>query len=227
MSFKTEFMVSMTCKSCIDSISKTLAGLPGIDRYEINLSDKSVLVEGTASPARTAQALQDLGRTAIVRGLGSVNGAAVCILEKHDAQDANMNVFGLARLVEASENLTLCDLTIKGLPQGIYEANIHELGDVRNGMHTAGNIWDRGRLGQIDVDEHGRGQILLEKTGVRIWEIIGRALIVKMRDERQENVSGVIARSAGLWENQKTICTCSGQNVWDERQEMLKSASTL
>ncbi|CCG81370.1 putative Superoxide dismutase copper chaperone Lys7 [Taphrina deformans PYCC 5710] len=227
MSFRTEYMVSMTCQGCVDSITKALATVPGIERYEVNLSNKTVLVEGTASPARTAQTLQDLGRTAIVRGLGSKDGAAVCILEKHDPTDSNMNVFGLARFVEASASLTLCDLTVRGLPRGQYEAHIYTTGDVRNGMHTAGSIWDRGYLGGVDVNGQGKGQILLEKKDLRIWEIIGRALVLKMKDEQTDNIAGVIARSAGLWENQKTVCTCSGQNVWDERQEMLKSASTL
>lgn len=198
-------MVSMTCQGCVDSISKTLAGIPGIERFDINLNNKTVLVEGIASPARTAQALQDSGRTAIVRGLGDPDSAAVCILERHDRASSSMNVFGLARLVEASPNLLLCDLTLKGLPMGRYEAMIHSTGDIRRGMHTAGPVWERGTLGEVDVDKDGKGQVLLEKTDARVWEIIGRALVVKLRDEREENVAGVIARSAGLWQNQKCV----------------------
>jgi copper chaperone for superoxide dismutase len=30
---------------------------------------------------------------------------------------------------------------------------------------------------------------------------------------------GIIARSAGLFENTKRLCTCSGATVWQERQE--------
>lgn len=225
MSFKTEFMVSMTCQSCVDSISKELARISGVDRWDVDLKKKTVLVEGTASPTVTSQALQDLGRTAIIRGLGNPDGAAVCILEKHDPSDSNMNVFGLARFVEASPKLLLCDLTLRGLPKGRYSANIYSTGDVRDGVHSAGRMWDRGMLGEIDVDRHGKGQVLLEKQDVRIWEVIGRALAIRITDK--DNIAGVIARSAGLWENEKTVCTCSGQNVWDERQDLLKNASTL
>lgn len=205
MSFKTEYMVSMTCQKCVDSISRTLAAVSGIERFDINLKDKSVVVEGTASPAATADALQDSGRTAIIRGLGDPDSAAVCILEKHDPSDSNMNVFGLARLVEASSTLTLCDLTLKGLPQGVYEASVHSTGDVRNGMHTAGPVWERGNIGSIEVDQFGKGQRLLEKQDARVWELIGRALVVKMKGEKTEHISGVVARSAGLWQNQKYV----------------------
>lgn len=233
----------MTCQSCVDSISRTLTAISGIERFDINLEDKTVVVQGTASPAATAEALQNSGRTAIIRGLGDAESAAVCILEKHDPSDSNMNVFGLARFVEASPTLTLCDLTLKGLPQGVYEAFIHATGDVRDGMHTAGPVWERGSIGSVEVNEYGKGQRLLEKQDARVWELIGRALVVKMKSERTEHISGVVARSAGLWQNQKyasksigdplmlivtrEVCTCSGQSVWDERQEMLKNASTL
>ena len=30
---------------------------------------------------------------------------------------------------------------------------------------------------------------------------------------------GIIARSAGLFENTKRLCTCSGSTIWQERQE--------
>jgi len=30
---------------------------------------------------------------------------------------------------------------------------------------------------------------------------------------------GIIARSAGIFENTKRLCTCSGATIWQERQE--------
>ena len=32
-------------------------------------------------------------------------------------------------------------------------------------------------------------------------------------------IIGVIARSAGVWENDKTVCSCSGKTIWQERKE--------
>lgn len=34
-------------------------------------------------------------------------------------------------------------------------------------------------------------------------------------------VLGVVARSAGVWENEKVVCACSGKTVWEEREEMV------
>ncbi len=34
-------------------------------------------------------------------------------------------------------------------------------------------------------------------------------------------VVGVVARSAGVWENEKVVCGCSGKTVWEEREEMI------
>lgn len=32
-------------------------------------------------------------------------------------------------------------------------------------------------------------------------------------------LAGVIARSAGTWSNDKSVCTCSGKTVWEEARE--------
>lgn len=31
---------------------------------------------------------------------------------------------------------------------------------------------------------------------------------------------GIIARSAGLFENPKKVCTCSGVTLWEEKQQL-------
>ena len=36
-----------------------------------------------------------------------------------------------------------------------------------------------------------------------------------------EMVMGVVARSAGVWENEKMVCSCSGKTVWEEREEQV------
>lgn len=227
MSFDTEFLVSMTCQDCVDNVDSVIKVIDGIEQFTIDLPSKRVNIHGTASPALIAQRLQSTGRSAIVRGLGSSDGAAVCILEKHGVLQSTMNVFGLVRMVEVSSELLLCDLTLKGLPPGRYRASVHVAGDLRQGLESAGPIWDRGALGELLLDESGYGQVLLEKADIRIWELIGRALSVEAIDLNKVAVIGVIARSAGAWENTKTVCTCSGQNVWDERQDLLQIGATL
>lgn len=106
-----------------------------------------------------------------------------------------------------------------------------------------------GRLGTIQVGEDGRGEMVGEIQWP-IWEVVGRGVVVE-REEGAVNgatgadgakevngavnggegdigmkgdslVVGVIARSAGVWENEKVVCGCSGKTVWEERGEAVK-----
>ena len=78
---------------------------------------------------------------------------------------------------------------------------------------------EKGNLGEVIVNNHGVGSAFLEKE-VRVWEIIGRGMVVAPK-EGGEPVVGVIARSAGVWDNEKTVCSCSGKTVWEERGEQV------
>ena len=81
-----------------------------------------------------------------------------------------------------------------------------------------------GELGNLEVDETGRGALLRE-VDWRVWEMVGRGVVVERlgEDKERENglVVGVVARSAGVWENEKMVCACSGKTVWEEREEMV------
>lgn len=170
----------------------------------------------------------------------------MCILETHSTAVTN-NIRGLARMVQVSSNRTLIDLTINGNSPGRYWATIRETGDVSRGAASTGGIWEavkgkvfgttttttgttgsepRGLVGAVDVDERGRGNVFLDRP-VAIWEIIGRSMVVStekegpFRTEDPNTLVGVIARSAGVWDNDKTVCSCSGKNVWQERQEQV------
>ena len=81
-----------------------------------------------------------------------------------------------------------------------------------------------GDLGKLRVDETGRGSLIAE-VDWRVWEMVGRGLVVERLGEQQERVDGlvvgVVARSAGVWENEKVVCACSGKTVWEEREEMV------
>lgn len=138
-------------------------------------------------------------------------------------------------MVEVSSGLTLIDLTIKGLTPGIYHATIRERGDISQGAISTGGIWEalktaagfkkaRGSFGEIKVGKDGKGNAFLDKP-FAIWEVIGRSMVVSKEAEGSftqndpDTLVGVIARSAGVWDNDKTVCSCSGKTVWEERKE--------
>ena len=82
----------------------------------------------------------------------------------------------------------------------------------------------KGELGSLIVENDGRGELVGEVEW-RVWEMVGRGLVVQPqigeRRDEYETVVGVVARSAGMWENEKVVCGCSGKTVWEEREEMV------
>ncbi|KAJ5963724.1 uncharacterized protein N7479_003600 [Penicillium vulpinum] len=240
--FQTTFSVPMTCEGCVKSISSSLHALEGINKVDANLKDQLVFIEGTAPPSSIVTAIESTGRDAILRGSGTTNSSAVCILETHSTSVSN-NIRGLARMVQVSPNMTLIDLTINGLSPGKYWTTIREAGDISRGAESTGGIWEslkskvlgadaapakesRGILGTVDVDNKGRGSVFMDRP-VAIWELIGRSMVVSketegpFKREDENTLVGVIARSAGVWDNDKMVCSCSGKNVWQERKEQV------
>jgi copper chaperone for superoxide dismutase len=218
-------------------MSLTISVLPGIHKVEANLEDQLFYIEGTASPSSIVSAIESTGRDAILRGSGTSDSAGVCILETH-ANTVSDPVRGLARMVQVSEKHTLVDLTLRGVSPGTYHATVRETGDISRGAESTGGIWEavkrmagfehaRGQLGTIQVGKDGRGNAFLDRP-VSIWEIIGRSMVVSKQSEGSfqrddvDTLVGVIARSAGVWDNEKTVCSCSGKTVWEERKEQVE-----
>jgi copper chaperone for superoxide dismutase len=156
----------------------------------------------------------------------------VCILETHSKSVADQ-VRGLVRMVQVSKNLTILDISIRGLSPGTYHATIRDNGDISRGPESTGPIWDggnasqsRGVLGTLEVSKSGIGSVFVDKP-IQIWELLGRSIVVSQakegnfKQEDPDTLVGVIARSAGVWDNDKTVCSCSGKTVWEERKEQV------
>lgn len=149
-------------------------------------------------------------------------------------------VKGLARIVQVANNLSIIDLSIRGLGPGKYYATVREAGDISRGPESTGAIWEsaktkregslsaaRGIWGTLEIGKNGSGSVFLDKP-IQVWELIGRSIVVSKQQESGLNkedtdtLVGVIARSAGVWENDKTVCSCSGKTVWEERKDVVK-----
>lgn len=175
------------------------------------------------APSKLVSAIKSTGRDPILRGTGAPNSAAVCILETHCSNVVADPIRGLARIVQVSPQAIVIDLTVRGLSPGTYSATIRECGDISNGAESTGRVWEsgssspRGFLSTFEVDSAGVGGVFLDKT-IAVWELIGRSIVVSREHETTElteqrfeentvdTVMGVIARSAGVWENAKTVC---------------------
>ena len=140
-------------------------------------------------------------------------------------------------MVEVAPSVTVLDMTLRGVSPGQYNVTVRETGDISRGAASTGGVWDlvqakqatpqraaKGVFGTIEVSQSGLGSVFLDKP-IQIWELIGRSIVVSRERERFEKedpdkLVGVIARSAGVWDNDKTVCSCSGKTVWEERKEM-------
>lgn len=63
-------------------------------------------------------------------------------------------------------------------------------------------------------NQQGRTTIRTINNKLSVSELIGRGVCV---NSEEGNVCGVIARAAGIFQNYKRICLCSGKVLWDER----------
>jgi copper chaperone for superoxide dismutase len=216
----------------------------GIETIDADLAAQLVAVRGTAAPSAIVAAVQATGRAAVVRGSGAPDSAAVCILEASSplAGDSDLpddeRVRGLARLVEVAPGRTLWDVSVRGVAAGPWYATVRAAGDVSRGAASTGGVWDdaspsssargepRGALGALEVDAGGVGAALLDRP-VAVWEVVGRGLVLSQHRDAEKAGSdpaalvGVVARSAGVWDNDKTVCSCTGKTLWEERREQV------
>ncbi|KAJ9120147.1 hypothetical protein QFC22_003046 [Naganishia vaughanmartiniae] len=305
VSFKTEFAVDMTCQSCVSAVKKALAPIEGIEKYDIDLENKQVVITGRAAPSLLCKALKDTGRQVLVRGSGTASGTSniICKRQSATATDASarplpsgthegaavailetplpdigsattkeleesQQVHGIARMVQVSTSpvLMLMDLTISfpGFPQKGSSSPTA-------GLTTADNLTPSydvyvARTGDVTSPPTSTGAVHLPLTTVKpdpatgyadafielpigLWDIVGRAMVVEpteslqrrqrlaeaqsrvsQAEEQVKNVigtkgrlgilAGVIARSAGAWGNEKTVCACSGKTMWEEGRIM-------
>ncbi|UKZ68430.1 uncharacterized protein TrAtP1_009466 [Trichoderma atroviride] len=236
-SFQTLFAVPLSCDGCVKSVSDSIYKLDGISKVEGNLTDQLISVEGSVAPSAIVEAIQATGRDAILRGSGTSNSAAVSILETFtdmQIEEVDREVRGLARMVQVNPERTLIDLTLRGVAPGTYRASIREFGDLKDGAASTGPVWvggskeaPKGSLGIVEVSEDGHGSAFVDH-GFQIWEVIGHAMVLTRQDEGlplkndDNTVVGVIARSAGMWDNDKTVCSCTGKTLWEERKDEVK-----
>jgi copper chaperone for superoxide dismutase len=214
-----EFAVQMTCNSCVEAVRKSLKGDPHIKTVDIDLEKGSVVVNTTLPTLQVQEKIETTGRKVVVKGhAGSSSGVAVL-------DTGNTNIQGVVRFVQVAPNSCVIDGTIDGLkPGNVHQLTIHECGDLSQGCDSVGDVFHPtnsgdcrpcGDLGPIEVANDGRASFRREDHVLKLTDIIGRSLVVNTEGKRV--VCGVIARSAGLFQNPKTICACDGVTIWDEK----------
>ncbi|XP_066574858.1 copper chaperone for superoxide dismutase isoform X2 [Amia ocellicauda] len=246
---KLEFAVQMSCDSCVQKIRSVLDGVPGVRSVDIDLQQGAVLVEAALTSREVQDLIESTGRRAVLKGMGVSEqdlGVAVAMLAGAGP------VQGVVRFLQVSEHRCLIDGTIDGLQPGTHGLHIHELGDLTQDCLSCGEHFNPhgkehggpqdterhvGDLGNITAGSDGRASFRLDDPQVKVWDVIGRSLVVDSGEDDlglgghplskrtgnsgQRLACGIIARSASLFQNPKQICACDGVTLWEERDRPL------
>lgn len=247
---KLEFSVQMTCEGCAQSIRAALEAEPGVEEVRIDVSKEQVLVDAALTSLEVQRLIEATGRRAVLKGIGGTGagqqdlGAAVAMMSGAGP------VQGVVRFLQLSEERCLIDGTIDGLEPGAHGLHVHSLGDLTLDCLSCGEHYNphgRQHGGPLDSERHvgdlgnilagpdGRASFRLEDSQLKVWDVIGRSLVVDAGEDDlgrgdhalskqtgnsgQRLACGIIARSAGLFQNPKQICACDGVTQWEERDK--------
>ncbi|KAJ3274470.1 copper chaperone [Terramyces sp. JEL0728] len=116
---------------------------------------------------------------------------------------------GLARLIPVDDQTLFVDSSVSGIDNGEWNLNIHEYGDLSSGVESTGSVFLK--LGMMDIKD-GKGT-WSGNVKAKTWELVGKAMCLT---RGKDSVCGILARSAGAFENKKRVCACSGKTIWEE-----------
>ncbi|XP_007431341.1 copper chaperone for superoxide dismutase isoform X1 [Python bivittatus] len=243
-----EFAVQMTCQNCMETVQETLQKVPGLRIVDIQLDSQTVLVETSLGTEEVQNLLESTGRKAVLKGMGSsvpglLGSAAVAMVTGRGLIQGVVRFLQVSPekcLVDGTVDGLQPGLHgIHVHEFGDISRSFDSCGDHFNpNGECHGGPQDQhrhaGDLGNILVTADGRASFRMEDRQLKVDDIIGRSLVIdegeddlghgshplsKVSGNSGERVAcGIIARSAGLFQNPKKICSCSGVTLWEERK---------
>ncbi|GAB2209842.1 hypothetical protein Drorol1_Dr00027067 [Drosera rotundifolia] len=220
----TEFMVDMKCDGCVKTVKNKLEAIEGVKRVEADLSNQVVRILGTTSVKYLADALDQTGCKARLIGQGVPEDFLVSAAV---AEFKGPDIFGVVRMAQVNMELARIEANFSGLLPGKHGWSINNYGDLTEGAASTGKVYNPtsvgseteplGHLGTLDADEKGEAFFSGTKQSLKVVDIIGRAIAVYGTEDKSDSgvAAAVIARSAGVGENYKKLCTCDGTIIWD------------
>ncbi|GJR71176.1 copper chaperone for superoxide dismutase, chloroplastic/cytosolic [Tanacetum coccineum] len=221
----TEFMVDMSCEGCVKNVKNKLQTVDGIKSIDVDLSNQVVRIFGSSPVKTMTEALEQTGRKARLIGQGLPGEVMISAAV---AEFKGPQIFGVVRLAQVSMELARIEANFSGLSPGKHGWSINEFGDLTRGAASTGKLFNPtkqqiseekalGDLGTLEVDEKGEAFFSGVKKNLKIADLIGRAVAVYESEDRSDTglAAAVIARSAGVGENYKKLCTCDGTTIWE------------
>ncbi|PSS11472.1 Copper chaperone for superoxide dismutase [Actinidia chinensis var. chinensis] len=220
----TEYMVDMKCEGCVNSVKNKLQIVDGVKNVDVDLSSQVVRILGSSPVKTMTEALEQTGRKARLIGQGVPEDFLVSAAV---AEFKGPDIFGVVRLAQVNMELARIEATFSGLSPGKHGWSINEFGDLTRGSSSTGKVFNPsnhvtgneplGDLGTLNVDEKGEAFFSGVKEKLRIADLIGRSIALYGSEDRSDPglTAAVIARSAGVGENYKKLCTCDGTTIWE------------
>ncbi|KAI3716778.1 hypothetical protein L1987_67906 [Smallanthus sonchifolius] len=220
----TEFMVDMSCEGCVKAVKNKLQTVNGIQSIDVDLANQVVRIFGSSPVKTMAEALEQTGRKARLIGQGLPGDV---LISAAVAEFKGPQIFGVVRLAQVSMELARIEANFSGLSPGKHGWSINEFGDLTQGAASTGKVFNPinqqseekalGDLGTLEADENGEAFFSGVKKNLKIGDLIGRAISVYEHEDRCDTglAAAVIARSAGVGENYKKLCTCDGTTIWE------------
>ncbi|QHO19923.1 Copper chaperone for superoxide dismutase/cytosolic [Arachis hypogaea] len=208
----TEYMVDMKCEGCVNAVKNKLQTINGVKDVEVDLSNQVVRIRGSTPVKTMTEALEQTGRKARLIGQGTPEGP---------------DIFGVVRLAQVNMELARIEANFSGLSPGKHGWSINEYGDLTRGAASTGKVYNPtdgedakqplGDLGTLEANEKGEAFYTGVKEKLKVGDLIGRSVVVYATENKSEHgiAAAVIARSAGVGENYKKLCTCDGTTIWE------------
>ncbi|PKA61625.1 Superoxide dismutase [Cu-Zn], chloroplastic [Apostasia shenzhenica] len=231
---QTEFMVDMSCEGCVSAVKSSMLQLHGgyfnliIGEFDLLFPSPNHFFGFTASDVTpvVAESIRKRHLTA-VSFLLSWFFLVEFLISAAVAEFKGPILYGVVRLAQVKLGLARIEASFSGLSPGRHGWSINEYGDLTRGAASTGKIFNPtnhssvkplGDLGTLDASENGEAQFSGSKEELRVSDLIGRSIVVYENDDKLESsgiAAAVIARSAGVGENYKKICTCDGVTIWE------------
>ncbi|KAL3647238.1 hypothetical protein CASFOL_008206 [Castilleja foliolosa] len=185
----TEFMVDMSCEGCVKSVKTKLQALDGVRNVDVDLTNHVVRVLGNSPVKILTEALEQTGRKARLIGQGVPDDFLVSAAV---AEFKGPSIFGVVRVAQVSMELARIEANFSGLSPGKHGWSINEFGDLTEGAASTGKVFN---------------PTMNQKEVVVVYE---------SEDKSDKGIAAaVVARSAGVGENYKKLCTCDGTTIWE------------
>nr|UXQ89859.1 copper chaperone for superoxide dismutase [Hevea brasiliensis] len=211
-------MVDMRCEGCVNAVENKLQTVNGVKMVEMDLGSQVVRVLGSSPVKTMTEALEQTGRNARLIGQGVPEDFLVSAAV---AEFKSPKIFGVVRFAQLNMELSRIEANFSGLSRGKHSWTVNEYVDLTRDAASIGKVYNpaaRGSEKEICIFIcHGEAFFASVKQKRIVVDLIGRSVVVHGTEDKSDGglTAAVIARSAGVGENYKKICTCDGTIIWE------------